>query len=56
MRMLIVYILLGVFAIIAAASCTNHEIQSDLDVLTPVDSTQGYAPHHNAQYYLVGRL
>lgn len=33
--------ILVIAAIVAAGGCTNKEGDSDLDIITPIDSTQG---------------
>ena len=40
MKQLIVYLLIALFAIAGLSACTNDEGGEDLDVLTPLDSTQ----------------
>lgn len=40
MKQLIIYILLGFFAVISISACTNDEGGEDLDIVTPNDSTQ----------------
>ncbi|MEZ2415135.1 hypothetical protein ACA086_09225 [Muriicola sp. E247] len=39
-RPYVIYFLLVILAIICTWSCTNEEGESDIDILTPNDSTQ----------------
>lgn len=41
MKQLITYILIILCAVLSFGSCTNDEGGEDLDIITPVDSTQG---------------
>jgi hypothetical protein len=41
----LVFTILIFVAIIAMGACTNKEGDTDLDIITPVDSTQGKAPN-----------
>ncbi|MBT8206416.1 MAG: hypothetical protein KJP14_01030 [Eudoraea sp.] len=44
MKQLFVYFLIAVFAIMGLSACTNDEGGEDLDVITPVDSTESQVP------------
>ena len=40
MKQLILYLLLGMFALLALGSCTNDESDDGLEVLTPNEETE----------------